>query len=139
MGIYISLAHQLHGPLHAVMIKRNCYQELDPTLEDDFAGFPLVGIFPPSGPDVVSLRAASAQKCSVEELVERRLGNNTALIDNLRESEWDYDLFDQAMQDAQLGFSTRPQVLSDWHVQNVTVSKCSLASRRQSSPTCGTE
>ena len=57
----------------------------------------------------------------MDELIECRRENNVNIVDSLRKSDWDHELYDIAMDDAAFGCSTEPVVLREWHLDNVTL------------------
>ena len=114
------LAQKMHGPLFTLLVQETGYSAFDATLANDIAGFPLLGQLPPSGPDVKELKSAGPTM-SIEELLAHRRVENLAIVNSLRTSEWDHELFELAMEDAEFGCSSKPVPLTDWHVSNVTL------------------
>ena len=115
------LAEKINGPLFQHLVSITGYDVLDPRLVHDIAGFPLIGALPPSGPDTQPVRSFALSHVSSDELLERRRVNNLEIVGSPRASEWDLELFEIALEDAEVGCSTAPELLTDWHMNNVTL------------------
>ena len=107
------LAEGLHGPFVAELIDQVGYTEHDEVLAYDFAGFPFVGAMRPSGPDAVPCSPKMEDKITVDELIRRRRETNMMVVENIRETEWDSELYRLAEEEHEFGSSSAPTVLLD--------------------------
>ena len=115
------VAKSVHGPFIHFLIKWSDYEDHDPKLASDWAGFGLVGHLPYCGPDSKILLKRKLSFLSVEDLIAQSPSRNRELVASARPSEWDEDLMYIAPTDAELGFNSLPRKLSDWFLDNVTL------------------
>lgn len=76
---------------------------MDSCLSDDVSGFPLVGPFPPSGPDTQPLKKTRRTPMTIMELCAGAPEKNREIIDSIRLSPHDDDLMTIAIEDAVIG------------------------------------
>ena len=107
------LARTIAGPLFASLIVVSDYEDKDGGLAADIAGFALVGILPSSGPETEPSFPNISESISVEELKARRLELNTLVVNSIRESEFDFDLYSIAEDEDAIGVASGPSVVTD--------------------------
>jgi hypothetical protein len=117
----LAMCKNLNGPFIKYLISSSMYTDEDKELATDIAGFPLVGTFPPSGPDTQPMKKPKRCMIGIEKLVEIAPQINVGIVDSLRSSEFDDDLMEIAMTDAAMGFNSPPRPLEKWHMEEVNL------------------
>ena len=81
----------------------------------------MVGHLPYCGPDSKIRLKRKLSFLSVEDLIAQSPSRNREFVASAGPSEWDEDLMDIALKDAELGYNSQPRKLSDWFLDNVTL------------------
>jgi hypothetical protein len=115
-----ALGTQINGAFIVGLIHLVGYEEFDPTLESDIAGFPLVGKLPRSGPESIPTFPTNEEAIGIRELVEKRSLLNEFVVSSIKGTDFDEDLMNVALDEFDHGLSAEPSLVvpGDWSLFN---------------------
>ena len=120
---HLNMCDYLNGPFVHYLLGWSGYSNEDSSLGDDIAGFPMVGPFPPSGPDTQPLKKAKKTSITIQDLCGVAAQSNGEIVTSIRRSQFDDDLIKIAIDDAVAGFNSEPMPLSSWHMSEVNLAR----------------
>jgi hypothetical protein len=115
------IVSRFHGPLFEYIYHEIQYD--DPQfLKDLRDGFPLLGVLPPSCGSCDETPPKSSSYTE-EELRDNRRVHNELVLAALRADEWEGDIWDGTMADAEAGFMSEPVPLDAVDLDRVTLTR----------------
>ena len=115
-----ALAQKSNGPLARALIELTYFG--DPYLAGDLAGFPFVGVVRSGFPNAKP-KDALAVEVDIEELRGLRETTNEIVLEAVKSTEWDHDIFSQTVDDAEFGAMTFPRLLLNEDLLDKTLTR----------------